>query len=548
MEQRLASFGQRVSLAFASMIGLIFGSMIVIPVGYVILALVFGIAFSGVGSSKPIMPAGQSIVVMQILVGGFAGFATAVFIGTSIGMVLWARRWERISGDVSAASVAFAMVLALYAAVTIVVAAPHSWGLTAGPQLLVAVIAWLGALAGTIPRRPAGRVSAYTFACVAMIGGASMAPAIVWGLMRPPTHAERAARRARPPKESWAVRTKQAAPAIVAVAHDGTLYYDDVTGRLHALRATGRDAWVYDAKNANVRFGSGAIGRDGTVYTAAGALLVAFDQTGYKKWDYDPGPVTHLEVLALAADDTIYLGVKGSTIADESLRAITSDGGEKWRVAETALSASIGEDGMVYVVGPLTVSAYTPDGSPQWRLRANTYARPAIGADGTLYAAGNELTAIGRDGVKRWTANVSTSNSRASAQTPVVDSKGTIYVANANLYAVGADGTVKWEWQTETYLHHPPVLASDGTIVVADANGRLFGLTPDGARLWVYERPLGDYFGPPPVGYLTMTEGAVIYITHLRDVVAIPLTGAKMMQSPWPQARHDPQQTAQAGR
>ena len=112
---------------------------------------------------------------------------------------------------------------------------------------------------------------------------------------------------------------------------------------------------------------------------------------------------------------------------------------------DVVVTTSVGES------NPLTLNVVprAPEGRTLWRFFMNNQVmlhRPAIGADGTIYARSQagDLTAISPQGEYVW------QNFLGVDLTPTVDvgHDGTIYTANGSptIFAVNPDGTVKWSW------------------------------------------------------------------------------------------------------
>jgi len=72
---------------------------------------------------------------------------------------------------------------------------------------------------------------------------------------------------------------------------------------------------------------------------------------------------------------------------------------------------------------------------------------------------------------------------------PAIASDGTIYVG-PDLYAINPDGTLKWCYQAGGGITSSPAIASDGTIYVAIEG--LYAINPDGTLKWRYK--IGDAY------------------------------------------------------
>lgn len=132
-------------------------------------------------------------------------------------------------------------------------------------------------------------------------------------------------------------------------------------------------------------------------------------------------------------------------------------------------------------------------GRVSWRFRADSLyimGRPAVGADGTIYAAdiSGHLYALDRDGGLKWIFNANPGHVVGSVD---VGPDGTIYFASLNrVYAVNPDGTQRWTVADAAGggIFFGPNVAPDGNIyaVSDDVGGGLgaFGISPAGAVVW----------------------------------------------------------------
>ncbi len=139
---------------------------------------------------------------------------------------------------------------------------------------------------------------------------------------------------------------------------------------------------------------------------------------------------------------------------------------------------------------PLTVTLRQADGRVQWRFQADGmyfWQRPAVGADGTIYAndVGGNLYALSPTGGLKWLVKA------GSAFAPVtLGADGTIYVADMSIVtAVNPNGTIKWRF-TDPGIGQGviagPNVGPDGNIYVVNDIGGLgaFALSPSGELLW----------------------------------------------------------------
>jgi hypothetical protein len=141
---------------------------------------------------------------------------------------------------------------------------------------------------------------------------------------------------------------------------------------------------------------------------------------------------------------------------------------------------------------PFTVRARpSANGRVQWRFQADDsyiQGRPAVGTDGTIYAAGvgGHLYALTPNGGLKWIFR----GSFPVVQSVSVGADNTAYFAGGNVvYAVNPDGTLKWQ------IANP----SGGSIAAGPNVG------PDGN---IYA--VGDYGNPPQLGAITISPAGQI--------------------------------------
>ena len=185
---------------------------------------------------------------------------------------------------------------------------------------------------------------------------------------------------------------------------------------------------------------------------------------------------------------------------------------------------AIGTDGTIYVgsgndIGHGEFYAINPDGTLKWQFPGGFgYSSPAIGADGTIYAYDDgsanfyALTDGGQGTVtEKWAFNTITKISSGcgveSYASPAVGADGTIYVGGAcqTLIALNSNGTLKWTFGTDEVLG-APAIAKDGTIYVHSTTNNLYAINPNGTQKW--EFGAGGGTGPyssPAIG----TDGTI---------------------------------------
>jgi hypothetical protein len=266
---------------------------------------------------------------------------------------------------------------------------------------------------------------------------------------------------------------------------------------------------------------------------------------------------TNVDSAALAPNGTLYV------VSNNALRAIKPDGSQQWQVATGLFldgrAPLIGSDGLIYVQGDsnrLTIAAYNPDGTERWRTSAPEgnsvqYTRPALAANGTLYAISYQQNTGG--GIHRlygFTANGNLiggtviRNSQLNGYNAIngdllIADDGTLYVnTTEGVLALNPDGSLQWQvpgkalalgangqiylsnnglfaldrhaqvlWQQNGFLADNLSIAADGTLYTTSYTSGLKALTASGTLKWSVA--LQQYAGQPVVG----ADGTV-YINH----------------------------------
>lgn len=157
---------------------------------------------------------------------------------------------------------------------------------------------------------------------------------------------------------------------------------------------------------------------------------------------------------------------------------------------------------------PLNVTERPPaSGHVNWRFRMDapySMVRPAIGADGTIYAIDvfAHLYALAPDGGLKWVVNA------AGDKGVAVGPDGTIYAASEDaIKAFNPDGSLKWNFvqNPRAFICLGVAVGPDGNIYSVGVDGLgVFSLTPAGQLRWAtpepYNRLIVDYaeivFGP----------------------------------------------------
>ncbi|HUZ18192.1 MAG TPA: PQQ-binding-like beta-propeller repeat protein [Spirochaetia bacterium] len=132
---------------------------------------------------------------------------------------------------------------------------------------------------------------------------------------------------------------------------------------------------------------------------------------------------------------------------------------------------------------------------------------PAVGPDGTLYAASDDqyLYAIAPDGTVNWRSSLGW----LPADCLAIGEDGTIYVGlqNDELVAVNPSGHQIWKFDAGAPIVGNPAVAPDGTIFIANDTGTLVALSLRGAVEWQLTLPAKCTLDPLLSGSETLYLG-----------------------------------------
>jgi len=257
-----------------------------------------------------------------------------------------------------------------------------------------------------------------------------------------------------------------------------------------------------------------ALDHRGTLYlVSADRFLYAVDPGGTERWRFPLGSRPSASPV-VSYDGTVLAGTAGGR-----LWAVGPGGRARWSFtapSRPALTPALGQDGSIYLPAGDTLFALDWRGEERWRyqLKAEAAAAPAIGPDGTLYlaTADRRLLALAPTGERRWEVALP---GRVSAPSP--DADGTILVGAAGVHRLSPQGALLWSYPIPAETAQP-VLRPDGTIFAGAANGKVYLLSAEGARL-------AELTLEAPVRYAAIAAGddTVIAATAGRSLLALRL-------------------------
>lgn len=155
--------------------------------------------------------------------------------------------------------------------------------------------------------------------------------------------------------------------------------------------------------------------------------------------------------------------------------------------------ASIDASGTLYNVFENRLYAWDPtDGQPVWEYADSTkmlFGQAALGNDGNIYLTPRDnegLHAVNREtGEAAWVLPLPGD----SWSGPAIGSDGTVYAARISLYAIDPESrSVIWEADMPDVNESSPAIGLDGTLYVGSTAGVVRALNPaDGSELWSFQ-------------------------------------------------------------
>lgn len=232
------------------------------------------------------------------------------------------------------------------------------------------------------------------------------------------------------------------------------------------------------------------------------------------RWAYQGAPDYYASAALSLDGKTVYFATSMESEPPPAprytFRALSAaDGAVRWSYSlgtgELRAPPAVAPDGSITLVVetedfPVTdvVHRLSAEGALLWTFDVNPsgwgtigVSAPAIGEDGTVYAAGDQLYAISAAGALRWTVPPPVAG-EALGSSPVIGKDGTVYFAAHNMALAAydpSDGTVRWTWPITwpDFVFASPAIGADGTIYVATDDGVLRAVTPAGAIAWEFD-------------------------------------------------------------
>jgi len=367
---------------------------------------------------------------------------------------------------------------------------------------------------------------------------------------KPSSSADAASGKSSSFKKKWEFTLGSRSQGALALSDDGTLIAACDDGFVYALDSNGKLRWkTYIGPTA----ATPSIGSDGAIYIANNnGSVVALNRSGSQRWRsvvYNGNTYGHN--AAAIGNSFLFTpsrdGLKAVSLSDGRVEWSTGLGTEQWG-AVTLLP-----DGTVLFGGHGRLNAVDSQGNQLWQYpplsdealkRNGGYPPPGefpvvsgiTPGPNRLLLVGmgrDHLSAVGQDATLHWDFK-SRGNSLNTAS-PLVASDGTIYFAHADghLYAFDSSGSQKWSLDLNGYDASTPMLAADGTIFVLGARN-LYAVSPAGKILAQVD--VGNTVTSSP----SIAPDGTIYVANEAGLLSAYEGGhGALMDSPWPKFQGD---------
>jgi len=255
----------------------------------------------------------------------------------------------------------------------------------------------------------------------------------------------------------WTHKTDAPIYSTPVVGYDGKIYVCSEDGSLYALDADGSELWTFATQGpANLNgaiFATPVMDRNGTVYI--GGL-------------YEPN------LYALDANNG-------------SVKWVCNFGAIEPNKGQIVASPAIGPNGIIYQTLVRDPNLYAVDpctGSILWStslrlpndMNSSGWSSPVVGSDGAIYVSFDDpyLRAVEPNGTIKWITRLGV----IGGFTLSIDRDNFLYAASDDNYVcvVDSNGLEVSRFEGNDWVSFPAI-AEDGTVIVSDANNRVWALT-----------------------------------------------------------------------
>jgi outer membrane protein assembly factor BamB len=285
--------------------------------------------------------------------------------------------------------------------------------------------------------------------------------------------------------KKWSVAFGDRIYSAPCVADDGTIYVGVDAKRFVALAPDGRTKWKLDTQgDADT---AAAITKEGNVVFAAGTTVVAARPGGDVAWRFQAKKKV-FTAAAIADDGKIVFGSQ-----DNRVYALNANGTLAWSVdlgADVDGAPAIADDGSIFVgTDAGEVVKLGANGEIAWRAKVGGSVRGAlsIARNGDVLAGvygptPRQIRVVASDGALRGAFAIPGTGARDFGVHggALEDDDFALAFGGQDdaIYVVDGSGVLRWRWVTGGDVDAPLTLLSDGSLVAASDDGKVYFFSP----------------------------------------------------------------------
>lgn len=282
-----------------------------------------------------------------------------------------------------------------------------------------------------------------------------------------------------------------------AVGYYWMVYVAGQNGWLYAIDDYGYLCWTH--KTDAPIYSTPTVGYDGKIYICSeDGLIYALDADGSELWSFSTKGPANLDGTIFATpvidrNGTVYI----AGLYDPNLYALdANDGNVKWvcnfgaiepNKGQIVTSPAIGPNGIIYQTLVRDPNLYAVDpctGNILWStslrlpndMNSSGWSSPVVGSDGTIYVSFDDpyLRAVEPNGTIKWITRLGV----IGGFTLSIDRDNYVYAASDDNYVcvIDPNGLEVSRFKGNNWMSFPAI-AEDGTVIVSDANNRVWAIT-----------------------------------------------------------------------
>ena len=296
---------------------------------------------------------------------------------------------------------------------------------------------------------------------------------------------------------NWICDINTAVVGSPAVGYYWMVYAAGQNGWLYAIDDYGDISWTH--KTDAPVYSTPVVGYDGKIYVCSeDGLIYALDADGSELWTFATKGPANLDGAIFATpvidkNGTVYVG----GLYEPNLYALDANNGSvKWvcnfgviepNKGQIVTSPAIGPGGTIYQTLVRDPNLYAVDpctGNILWSasmrlpndMNSSGWSSPVVGSDGTIYVSFDDpyLRAVEPNGTIKWVTRLGL----IGGFTLALDRDGLIYAASDDNFVcvVDSNGLEVSRFKGNNWMSFPAI-AEDGTVIVSDANNRVWAIT-----------------------------------------------------------------------